>query len=86
MRKIILTVLVVIILTGCLFAFSGCKMEIEATDNSVSASVDGDTTERVDGILDWIKARIQRLFNGEEVTTNSTTNTAPTKVSPSSQA
>ena len=65
-------------------AFSGCKMEIEATDNTVSASVDGDTTEKVDSILDWIKARIQRLFNGEEVTTNSTT--APTTVSPSSQA
>lgn len=83
MRKIILTVLVVIILTGCLFAFSGCKMEIEATDNSVSASVDGDTTERVDNILDWIKARIQRLFN-EDGTTSS--NTTTTKVSPSSQA
>lgn len=79
MRNIILKLLVFIILTGCLFAFSGCKMEIEATDNSVSASVDGDTTERVDSILDWIKARFKRLFNSDDTTTTNTQ-------SPSTQA
>lgn len=63
MKKIIATIFIVVILTSCLFILSGCKLEIETTDNSVSASVDGDTTEKVDNILDWIKERISRLFN-----------------------
>ena len=45
-----------------LFSLKGCTLQIETTDNSVSASVDGDTTEKVDNILDWIKDRIQRVF------------------------
>lgn len=63
MKKILLYSIVFIILSVGLFALSGCKMEIETTDNSVSASVDGDTTEKVDSILDWIKARLERLFD-----------------------
>ena len=70
MRNIVLKLLVFVILTGSLFIFSGCKMEIEATDNTVSASVDGDTTERVDSVLDWIKARIKRVFDGDVEETN----------------
>ena len=65
MKKILLYTVVFVVLLVGLFSLSGCKMEIETTDNSVSASVDGDTTERVDSILDWIKARLSRLFNDE---------------------
>lgn len=66
MKKTIATIFVIIILTFSLFILSGCKLEIETTDNSVTASVDGDTTEKVDNILDWIKERISRLFNTQE--------------------
>ena len=71
MRRILLTVGVMIILMVMLFSLTGCTLQIETTDNSVSASVDGETTEQVDSILDWVKERIQRVFepsdNGSQV-------------------
>lgn len=62
MKKVLLTVGTIIILSVMLFSLTGCTLQIETTDNSVSASVDGDTTEKVDNVLDWIKERIQRVF------------------------
>ena len=62
MKKLLLTVGTIIILSVMLFSLIGCTLQIETTDNSVSASVDGDTTEKVDNILDWVKERIQRVF------------------------
>lgn len=62
MRKVILSILTVVILLVMLFSLTGCTLQIETTDNSVSASVDGDTTEKVDSILDWVKERIERVF------------------------
>lgn len=62
MRRILLTVSAIVILMVMLFTLTGCTLQIETTDNSVSASVDGETTERVDSILDWVKERIQRVF------------------------
>lgn len=66
MKNLVLTIFTIIVLFSFLFIFSGCKLEIETTDNSVSASVDGDTTEKVDNILDWIKERIDRVFNTDK--------------------
>ncbi len=63
MKKIVLTMVLVVILTAAMFTLTGCTLQIETTDNSVSASVDGETTERVDSVIDWIKARIDRVFN-----------------------
>ena len=63
MKKVILTTIMVVMLTVAVFTLTGCTLQIETTDNSVSASVDGETTERVDSIIDWIKARIDRVFN-----------------------
>jgi hypothetical protein len=51
-----------------MFALTGCTLQIKTTDNSVSASVDGETTERVDSVIDWIKARIDRVFNSSDKT------------------
>ena len=62
MKKVLLTVGTIIILSVMLFSLTGCTLQIETTDNSVSASVDGDTTEKVDNILDWVKERIQRVL------------------------
>lgn len=66
MKKVFITIFTVTILISFMFILSGCTLQIETTDNSVSASVDGDTTERVDSILDWIKARLERLFNTDK--------------------
>lgn len=66
MKKVILTTIMIVMLTVALFTLTGCTLQIETTDNSVSASVDGETTERVDSVIDWIKARIDRVFNTED--------------------
>lgn len=66
MKKIVLTMVLVTLLTVAMFALTGCTLQIETTDNSVSASVDGETTERVDSVIDWIKARIDRVFNSSD--------------------
>ena len=66
MKKVILTIIMIVILTVALFTLTGCTLQIETTDNSVSASVDGETTERVDSVIDWIKVRIDRVFNTED--------------------
>lgn len=66
MKNLVLTIFTIIVLFSSLFIFSGCKLEIETTDNSVTASVDGDTTEKVDNVLDWIKERLSRLFNTDK--------------------
>lgn len=62
MKRIILVILICINLGIIAFLFTGCTLQIETTDNSVTASVDGDTTEKVDNIIDWIKERLNRLF------------------------
>ncbi len=66
MKKVIVYVVLFLILLGTIFLFTGCTLKVETTDNSVSASVDGETTEKVDSIIDWIKERINRVFNTEE--------------------
>ena len=71
MKKIFLKSALIIILLCSLFFLTGCTMQIETTDNSVSASVDGDTTEKVDGILDWIGNRLRRVFKTESSETTS---------------
>lgn len=62
MKKIFLAIIVFIVLVASIFMLTGCSMTVETTDNTVSASVDGETTEKVDGVLDWIKERLNRLF------------------------
>lgn len=70
MKKIIATIVLIIVLVSSIFILSGCTLKIETNDNSVSASVDGDTTEKVDGIIDWIKKRIQRIFDTDDSSDN----------------
>ncbi len=65
MRKIISIVLLIVLLTFGMLFLTGCTLTVETTDNSVSASVDGDTTKKVDGIIDWIKERVSRVFDVE---------------------
>ena len=46
MKKVVSIVVFIVMMTCILFALTGCTLKIETTDNSVSASVDGDTTEK----------------------------------------
>lgn len=66
MKKLIVRVALLIILGLSIFVFTGCTLKLETTDNSVSASVDGETSETIDNVFDWIKERIDRLFNTDE--------------------
>lgn len=73
MKKVISIIVLIIVLGLTTTILTGCTLQIETTDNSVSASVDGDTTEKVDNIIDWIKERISRVFSttDEKETTSS---------------
>lgn len=73
MKKIISSIVLIIVLGVATIMLTGCTLQIETTDNSVSASVDGDTTERVDSVLDWIKERLSRLFNTSDDNQTETT-------------
>lgn len=73
MKKIISIIVLIIVLGVATIMLTGCTLQIETTDNSVSASVDGDTTERVDSVLDWIKERLSRLFNTSDDNQTETT-------------
>ena len=67
MKKLVLKLIVFsVILFSTLFFLTGCTLQIETKDNSISASVDGDTTEKVDNIIDWLKARFSKVFKKEE--------------------
>ena len=68
MKKVLSIILLVVILSASILFLTGCTLTVETTDNSVSASVDGDTTEKVDNVIDWIAERIRRVFNTESDT------------------
>lgn len=69
MKNLIVKILLGILLVAMLFVLSACTLQIETTDNSVSASVDGETTERVDSVIDWVKDRLKRFISVEGTTT-----------------
>lgn len=75
MKKVVSIVVFIVMMTCILFTLTGCTLKIETTDNSVSASVDGDTTEKVDNILEWTKERLRRIFTSTAEENNSSTNT-----------
>lgn len=81
MKKIILIIVLMVVLLGAIISLAGCTLQIETTDNSVSASVDGDTTKRVDSILDWIKERISRVFDTSDGSSSSETSVETTSSS-----
>lgn len=66
MKKVCAIIFLIIVLISTVFILLGCTLQIETTNSSVSASVDEDTTEKVDGVIDWIKARLNRLFNTDK--------------------
>ena len=66
MKKIkvaIYSIILVVILSCSLFTLTGCEISAKTNDNSVSISVDDETKGTFEGIIDWIKERIDRIFN-----------------------
>ncbi len=66
MKKIIGIIVFIVILGALLFFLTGCTLKLETSDNSVSASVDGETGDTINNVFDWIKERLNRLFNTED--------------------
>lgn len=63
MKKVVLIIVLILILTVSLFTLTGCKISAETHDNGVSVEVDDATKGTFESILDWITERIDRIFN-----------------------
>lgn len=71
MRKVVLVFIIVAILTAMMFTLTGCSFTVETDENSISASVDEDTQNTFERIMDWIVERLDRIFVTEDkVSTN----------------
>ena len=66
MRKLVLGLIIVAILTIGLFTLTGCSFTVETDDNSISASVDEETQGTFERIIDWIVERLDRIFVTED--------------------
>lgn len=75
MKKIIFVIILSIVLLIALVSLTGCTLKLETDDNSISASVDSDTTEKVDSVIDWIKDRLSRVFNTSDTKETTTVKT-----------
>lgn len=65
MKKVVLILIMIVILSVALFTLTGCKITAETTDNGVSVEVDDATKGTFENILDWITERIDRIFDAE---------------------
>lgn len=63
MKKTILSLLLLAILTFSLFSLTGCEISAKTDENSLSFSVDDETKGTFEGIVSWIQERISRIFN-----------------------
>lgn len=63
MKKIVLSLTLLVILSCALFTLTGCEISAKTDDKSVSISVDDDTKGTFESILDWLQERIDRVFN-----------------------
>lgn len=66
MKKAIKVTMLILTLSVIIITFTGCTLKVETTENSVSASVDGETSEKVNSVIDWIKERLNKIFNTNE--------------------
>ena len=62
MKKIVLVLVTIAILLFMLVSLTGCSITAETTDNSVSVSVDKETQNTFERIVDWIVERLHRVF------------------------
>lgn len=66
MRKVVLVLIIVAILSVGLFTLTGCSFTVETDENSISASVDEETQNTFERIIDWIVERLDRIFVTED--------------------
>lgn len=66
MKKIVLILVTISILTVALFTLTGCSVTFETDDNSISASVDEETKGTFERIVDWVVERLDRIFVTED--------------------
>lgn len=66
MRKLVLGLIIVAILSIGLFTLTGCSFTVETDDNSISASVDEETQGTFERIIDWIVEKLDRIFVTED--------------------
>ena len=66
MRKIVLVLIIVAILSVAMFTLTGCSFTVETDENSISASVDEETQGTFERIIDWIVERLDRIFVTED--------------------
>ena len=66
MRKVVLVFIIVAILPIGMFTLTGCSFTVETDENSISASVDEDTQNTFERIIDWIVERLDRIFVTED--------------------
>ncbi|MCX4303497.1 MAG: hypothetical protein K1W33_05680 [Clostridia bacterium] len=62
MKKVIIILAIISILLFMLISLTGCSITAETSENSVSVSVDEDTQNTFDNIVDWIVERLHRVF------------------------
>ena len=65
MKKVVLSLIMIVILSVALFTLTGCKITAETTNNGVSVEVDDATKGTFESVLDWITERIDRIFDAE---------------------
>lgn len=66
MRKVVLVFIIVAILSIGMFTLTGCSFTVETDENSISASVDEDTQNTFERIINWIVERLDRIFVTED--------------------
>lgn len=66
MKKIVLSLVTIAILTIALFTLTGCSITAETNDNSISVSVDEETKGTFEGIIDWVVEKLDRIFVTED--------------------
>jgi len=62
MKRKLIALAMILILSFCLLCFTGCTFTAEAKDNTVTLSVDEETSGTVNNVIDWIKERLDRVF------------------------
>lgn len=66
MKKVVLILVTISILTIALFTLTGCSITFETDENSVSAKVDDETKGTFESIVDWVVERLDRIFVTED--------------------
>lgn len=74
MKKVFLIVTSLLVIAVMAISLTGCTLQVTTSENSVSASVDEETTETVNNVFDWIIERLDRVFDAGSSNQNTSNN------------